>query len=478
MTISHNIPSTTRKPGIYHEFDLLSAAQGLTPLAARVLLIGCKTSGGSATNNVAVQVFDEAQADSLFGTGSEAALMARKALETGRRKGLQPEIWVSPIADPGGTAVIKKITVTAGTAAAAGDIVFRVAGRTLRAGVSAGDDQDDVATAIVNAALAIVAELPVLPAVNGSNANVADFTGRNTGVNGNDIDVEVVSVGLTGLTVTASSPTAGVGAATIATALANSLSQYFEIKAIANHASADITALATHMASAWAAASKRWCFACVGESGTLSAANTLSAAANDHRFIIGSYEDTPSLPGEIAAAIATAIACRALPNYNYDSDELPLYAPPDASVYTDAEIESALSAGSTPLVPNDARDASQIVRLITTKTTHGGNPFENAKDVATIRGMLYVTRDLEAVFSQQFRGVNKTPAIRKRMRSVGYRQLKAWEELEVLQNVDEHFAEFLVEEDENVATRAVVSVPESIVPNLHQIVLKHVLYVE
>jgi len=52
------------------------------------------------------------------------------------------------------------------------------------------------------------------------------------------------------------------------------------------------------------------------------------------------------------------------------------------------------------------------------------------------------------------------------------------EDIEVVQNVDDHFPELIVETDTVVATRAVISVPESIIPNLHQIVFKHVLYVE
>jgi phage tail sheath gpL-like len=475
MTISHTIPSTTRQPGEFHEFDLLSGAQGLAILPNRILLIGEMLAGGTATADAFEQIFDELQADGLFGEGSLAALMCRKALEVGRRLGTQPEIYATGVADPGGTAAQQTITVSAGTAAAAGDIVFRIAGRTLRAGVSAGDDQDAVASAIKDA---IDADLAILPITAAVVTNVVTTTFNTTGVNGNDLLITVDDVGLTGLTVTPAVSVAGVGVAVVTTALSNSLSKWFEVVVLSNHATADVTSLDTHLDAAWAAAAKRWVFGMLGENGTLSAANTLSAAGNDERMSVISYEDSPSLPGEIVAAVACAVSARAQPNYNWDFDELPLFPPVDASVYTATEIESALAAGTTPLQPNDARDASQIVRLITTKTTEGGNPFENTKDLATMRGLVFTTRQLDAVFSQQFRGQLKSEQILKRMRSVAYNTLKLLEDLLVTQNVDDLFPQLLVETDAIVATRAVINVPESIIPNLHQIVFKHVLFVE
>lgn len=477
MTILNSIPSTTRKPGQFHEFDLLSGAQGLTPLSNRVLLVGEVLAAGTATLEEPVQVFDENDVDDKCGQGSMLALMARKALETGRLIGIQPEIWISPVADPAGTAATFTFTVTAGTAAEADDIVFRVAGRTLRAGVSAGDDQDAVAAAI-NTAIAEAAGQGILPGTAAAALNVCTFTVANTGVNGNDVTVSVESVGLTGLTVTAAAGVAGAGVVTPATALANSLAKFFEVIALSNHAAADITALLTHTAAAWAPAAKRWVFPLVGETGTLATANTLSAAANSERIGVISYEGSPSLPGEIAAAVCTAISARALPNFNWDGQELPLFVPADSDVYSDTEIESALAAGTTPLVPNDQRTFTEIVRLVTTKTLEGGNPFENAKDLATIRGMVFTIRQLDTTFSQQFKGVNKSAQVLKRMRSVAFQVLQSLEDLGVTQNVVALFPQLVVETDPVVPTRALVAVPESIIPNLHQIVMVHTLFVE
>ena len=83
MTITTTLPSTTRRPGRFHEFDLASTARGLVPLDNRILLIGVMGSG-TATADDFFEIFDELQSDTLFGVGSEITLMVRKVLEAAK----------------------------------------------------------------------------------------------------------------------------------------------------------------------------------------------------------------------------------------------------------------------------------------------------------------------------------------------------------------------------------------------------------
>jgi len=474
MTINHNVPSTTRKPGVYHEFDLTSSAQSLVPLTNRVLLIGVQGSTATATADEVSQVFDELTADAAYEAGSEVALMIRKALETGRALGVQPEIYAAGIADPGGTAATYTITVSAGTAVA-GDIVFRIGEVAFRAGVSTGDDENAVATAIANAVDGKLAQIPV---TQGTVANVVTLTLNYTGENGNDLIVQIDDVGLTGMTVVAAAGVAGAGVSTPTTALANALVGDFESVAISNRKSADVTLLQTHLTAAWAASAKRWRFGFIGSNDTLSTETTLAGTANDERICVTTYEQSPSMPMQIAACMAVTVSARELPNFNWDGQEVPLALPPDASAYTDTEIETAIAAGATPLSPNNARTATEVVRLLTTKTLEGGNPFENVRDLAIMRGLVFTTRQIDVQLTQQFKGVNKSAQVLKRIRSVTFGVLKSLEAIGVTQNVDSLFPQLVVEQDPFVATRAVINVPESIIPNLHQIVTKHVLFVQ
>ena len=475
MTIKHNLPSTVRRPGRFHEFDLTSSAQSLAPLPNRVLLVGMMNAAGTATADAFVQITDELNSDASFGVGSELALMVRKALETGRNIGFQPEIWASPIAEPGGGTAATYTLTFVGDATGAGDVVFRVGEKTFRAGVSVGDTVTEMALAVV---AAIEASLELVPVTVAAAVGVVTLTLNYKSVNGNDLKVIVDDVGLTGTALTAAAAVAGVGVSDPTTALDNSLAKYFEVKAIANHLVADVTLLKSHLDDAWAADEKRWCFGFIGENGTLATANGLATPANDERLTFGTYEESPAMPGLIAAALATTVSARELPNYNWDDHEIPLAAPPDSAVYTKDEIEVALAAGSTPIFPNDARDESIIGRMITSKTLEGGNPFERVKDLATMRGLVFTTRQLEAAFGVKFQAENKSDLVLRRMRSVAFEVLDDLEDLGVVQNVDELDPQLLVEPDNVVATRAVVSIPESIIPNLHQIVLKHVLFVD
>lgn len=476
MTISHSIPSTVRRPGNFHTQDFTSSAQSLTPLQNRVLLVGTMNpTGATATAEVFVQIFSEAQADGLFGIGSELALMCRKSLQIGRLIGFQPEIWASPIAEAvAGTQAVHTITVANGTAAVAGDIVFQIGEKVFRAGVSASDDQADVVASIK---LAIDESLELVPVAPTAAANVVTLTNHAKSINGSDLKVLILDAGLTGLSITAAAPTAGVGVPDISGALAASIAKFFECVALANHSAADITILKTHLDLAWGPGEKRWLFGFVGENGTLGTGNAL-AVTNDHRICIGTYEDSPSMPGLIAAEMATIVSAREQPNYNWDEHRSTLAAPPDASVYSAPEIEAALAAGTTPFVPNDARDGSEIVRLITTKTTESGNPFERVKDLATVRGFVYTTRQVDIAYSQRFKAVNKSKQVIKRMRSVAFGVLMELQELGVTQNVEELFPQLLVEADSLIATRSVTSLPNNIVPNLHQNIIKSVLFTD
>ncbi|HND33286.1 MAG TPA: phage tail protein, partial [Myxococcota bacterium] len=69
------VPTTTRKPGAYMNIDTSGARLGLAAIPDRVLLVGVKTSAGTATALVAKQIYSAAEARTAFGPGSPLALM-------------------------------------------------------------------------------------------------------------------------------------------------------------------------------------------------------------------------------------------------------------------------------------------------------------------------------------------------------------------------------------------------------------------
>ncbi|MFA9269831.1 MAG: hypothetical protein ACEQSX_03620 [Baekduiaceae bacterium] len=475
--ITTSVASNTRKPGTFHEFDITSAAKGLVPTQRRVALVGAKRSTGTITTLTPTQVTDEAQAETLAGQGSELSLMARKAFGeanhyTRNYGGSPPEIWLVATAD-GTTAAQHTITIT-GPATAAGDLEIRIAGRTLRCGVASGDSATTIAAALTAAIVSKYSDLPVSAT---SALGVVTLVNRNPGPNGNALKFLTVRYP-TGTTVAYASSVAGAGVYDITTALDSLADKTYHGVAIANHLAADVSDLNDYIDAAGAPGAKRWSIGYLGENGSLSTATTMATTSNKKEVVIHSIEECPNLPCEIAVATAVAVGCEPDPSRSFDGVELDLYPPPVTYSPTDTEIETALAAGTTISVLNAAQDRVKVVRLVTTKTTENSAVFDRVLDISNVRVLFAVATQIDARWLVAFQRGKNNARTRSRVRSVTLDVLRKCEELEWLQNVDAHLAELIVETDAVVTTRLNVSIPQSVVPNLHQLVGKHVLHIE
>lgn len=526
--IRTSVPSDVRRPGTYAEIDVTSRSRGLVPITRRIAIIGARlkasawvtltayvigdwvtangsvyratvagnsgavapthTSGTAVDGTVTwlyvqpaeagvvatpVQMFTDADGDIYFGRGSEIALLVRAAFSAAASWGAQPEIWAVAVEDAAGARALKTLTVT-GPAAAAGDIHFSLAGRAFRVGVSSGDTAATIAAAIKSAVDKKLADLPVSAS---AAAGVVSLTANNGGVNGNDIRVSVTQVP-SGVAIAVASPTAGSGSYDITASLDTLVARVYHAIVIANHLAADVTDLKAYIDARSAPAIKAWPMAYLAETGTLSTATTLGTGSNRMEIHILSCEDCPNLPGELAARAATIVeASRA--GYNHDNTILGGTPPPDASVYATTEIETALGAGVTPLIPTDEGDALKIVRLVTTKTTENGVPFEHVIDSSTVRAIFYSATQVDIALSRMLiADAKKDAAAKATAKSVALDTLREVERLGIIQNVEDHRDEILVEDDLVVVTRLNVAVPHSVVPDLHQLVSKHILLQE
>jgi phage tail sheath gpL-like len=480
MPINTGIPSNLRRPGSFHVFDVTSASKGFVPINRRVALVGVKSAAGTQANLTPVQLFSESDGDGYFGPGSELALMARWAFKgashyVAKYGGGQPQIWAVSIADPAGTAQTYTVTIT-GTATASGDIVLLVAGRLIRVGVSSGDVQNTIATKVTDAIKAYGYQN--LPVTSATATNVATLTAVQTGVNGIDIKVAKLQ-DVAGVTTTVAAGATGAGTYSLTAALDTLRDKTYHSVAVAVHTSTTVDQLQTHLDNVGAAGEKKWAMGFVAETGTLSTGTTLAASANQKEVVVASMENCPNTPGEIAALLATTVECEADVALSFDGVELPLYLPPNlGDVYTITEQETALAAGTTPLVVNDQLDKVKVVRLVTTLTTINSAPFENLLDISNVRVLFFMATQIDAAWLTQFQRAKKNARTIKRVRSVTIDLLRKGEELEFLQNVEAHLDEVVVETDPVVKTRLNVLIPQSVVPNLHQLVGKHVLHVE
>lgn len=474
-----SVPSNKRKPGTYIQFDTTSAARGLVPINWNVCLLGNKTTSGTATALVINLVESEGQADTLFGIGSELALMCRASFAAARLYGSSPAIYALAIADVVGAAQTRTFTVT-GTATATGDLVLMVAGRIIRVGINSGDVQNTVAAAI-NAAFnaANATGNTALPATSGVATNVATLTARHHGVNGVDMRVSVVE-NIAGISV-AIGGTAGTGAYDITAALDTLVDRFYHGVACANHTTTDVSDFAAYITAMSLPQTKKWPICVLAETASLSAANTLSTTANNQQISVIGAELYPNMTGEIAASLVTTLFAEGDPALCFDDTPLPLYVPAAADVPTDTEIETALSSGTTILSVNGNRTQSLIVRFVTTKTTIGAAVFENLLDVTNIKSLIYTAIQVDAawqVWKQRPENKKASASAARRLRSVTLNVLRQEEALDILQNVELHKGELFVEKDSIVKTRFNVAIPASVIPNLHQAVGVITLFVE
>lgn len=150
------IPASTRKPGVYAEWNTKLAVRNLPTNRQRVLLIAQHTTNLGAVSAL-TDVYSAAEVAERYGAGSQAHLMADAAIKAYANAALS----IITLADhSAGVAASGKITIT-GNATTQG--VLRVGignADVLMVPVAAGDSADTVGKA-VKAAIAAQPGLPV-----------------------------------------------------------------------------------------------------------------------------------------------------------------------------------------------------------------------------------------------------------------------------------------------------------------------------
>lgn len=477
MPIRSSLPSNVRKPGVYHEFDWAAAGQALVPLDRRVVILAEKTAAGTAAADAPVQLFGAVDGDEKCGVGSLAALMNRQAILQATLSGFgAPEIWACPLAEnAGGIAAVFTITVGA-AATASKDLILKLAGRLVSVGVTSGDAVGTIATAIKNKIDELGATLPFTATVA---AGVVTCTFRTKGVNGNDVARTTVQLPA-GVTIAYAVTFAGTGATAITVALAALYDKRYHAIVLSNHAAGDAGVLLADAAFAWGFGQKSFRHYAMGERGSLGTAQTLQAALNDHRFIITSCENSGSLPGEIAVSQAVAWYAREAPNANLDDERLGLDPCDAASTYTDAEIESALAGGVTPLVPDGV--FLKIVRQVTTQITVAAAPFEPLREPALSRTGAFMAEQIDVGLRVGLRQETMWQSpdggddIFKRARDIIVGRHRAAERLRILTDVDLFLPEIKVEVHPTVAGRLLAQDPMAVAGPHHQTALNHIMY--
>lgn len=410
MSVSFNqIPAALRTPLFYIEIDN-SAAGSPAAGANPTLIVGSLLAAGSLGELIMTPVNSFSQAKSLFGEGSVIADMV------GAFKDNNPfgELWCIGLADTGGTAAVKTITVT-GTATAAGTVSLYFHGRLIEVAVASGDAFGVVAAAI-DTALTAASDIMY---TNGVAAGLVTLTARNLGETGSAIDVQVNYLGLAageslpaGITIViaetiagAANPDMGQIAAVVGEKKFDYVLHPYTDTANLN----DVESLMDEVTGRWAWNRKIYGHAYTGLRGTQGALTTAGNLRNDqHHTIVAVETTTPSSPWAVASAVvgksATALdidPARPLQTLELASGDVDILPPPDGAELTQIERNILLFDGITTLFVGPS--GYQIERLI---TTYQLDSFSNADDsyldVNTLYTAMRVQRRLETLITGKF----------------------------------------------------------------------------
>ena len=408
MTIPFaSVPSNLRVPFVAVEIDNSQAQQGPALLAYRVLIIGQKTSAGSATANTLHRVTTADQVATLAGRGSQLHRMARAYFANNRFT----DTWVGVLADNGsGVAATGTLTVT-GPATADGTLSLYVAGDLVQVPVSSGDTATTVAAAIA-AALPSTSDLPVTGAIGGTGSeHIVTATARNKGTAGNDIDLRLnyqdgestpagIAVAIVDMASGATNP--------VLTSLVAAMGDtWFQVVAHPYTDATSLTALEGELADRFGPMRMIDGVAITSASGTQSALGTLGDSRNSpHSIIIAQPGANPlTPPAEFAAAVAAVVAFNAPRDPAQPLQTLEVkgvLAPADADLFTLQERNLELYDGiATSKV--SAGGQVQLERLVTTyQTNAAGSQDTSYLDATTMLTLLYLRYSFRVQIQNRF----------------------------------------------------------------------------
>lgn len=345
-----------------------SVAAGVIP--QKVLLLGQYNAGKTPTTSEPEKILNLAQARSRYGRGSMLARMAAKAFDT--IGGV--DLYAIAIEDDDAAVASTGSIDVAGTATSAGVLYLYVAGDRVRVGVASGDNANTVAEAI-RAALVAAADLPVEAAIDTADLNTVELTAKWAGLSGNGITLaQSIQDGDAdeapdGITLTLNAMAGGAGDPEIAPALDSLGATWYTILANPYSGNDQYDAIRLRGDELADPVEKRPFGAITGYVGSYADYLTLLNSRNSQWFTIFPIPGSKTLPGEIAASVAGAVARSAQVNPERPFRTLELVGVRPASESWDyGQRDDVVVAGGSTFT-SDADGVVRIEDLVTTYTT-------------------------------------------------------------------------------------------------------------
>lgn len=453
------IPSGTRKPGVYAEFNTKLAVRNLPGNRQRTLIIGQKTATGALAALTLTDVFSDVEAAVACGYGSQLHRMVRAALVANPYANISVVALDDVIA---GTLASFPVTI-AGAPTAAGAFALSLNDTLIQVNVAITDTPTTVAAAFV----AAVTAQPNLPFTAANAVGVITLTAKNKGTVANGFKVTASGV-TAGMTCTAGAPVNGATDPDITAALTAAFLGGHDQIVIPYQDTPNLTALRNHLDNVGNYAEKRWALGFVASNGTLAQATTLSAGINHGWMNHAWCRKTTTAPMEMAAAYAATIAASEDPAMPFDYAAVTGVAPPLVADRTSrSEEESALYNGITPLNVGPG-ETVQIVRAVTTYVLNpAGVPDVSLLDITTPRTLKYVARTFVEDRARRYSRTKISDRLIDSMRDSGIVLLKQLEDLEIIENVDANLPQYIIERDLQDVSRLNERIPLNVINGLH-----------
>ncbi|MDR1276385.1 MAG: phage tail sheath subtilisin-like domain-containing protein [Candidatus Accumulibacter sp.] len=475
--ISFNqIPVNLLTPGQYVEFDNSKAIGGLVAMPQRLMLIAPMLAIGTGTANTPTQISREADGVALFGRGSIGAAMVSavfKATDT-------LETWVLPVADAAQSVAAEALIEVAGAPTEAGVLSVYIAGERVLVGVGVNDTAAVIAENITDA----INAFPDFPVTAGVTDAEVTLTARHKGSLGNDIDVRLNYYTLSektpaGLTITITPMSGGTGDASIATALSNIGSGQYNTILCAFADAANLALIEAELDTRWGPLYQNDGHAHIGLRGSVGSINASLAARNNPHITFWTLEvGGEPKPLWVKAATAGAISAYYLaidPARPLQTLALPGILPaPEAKHFTRAERNNLLSYGAATTVVDSGGNVC-IERAVTSYTENASGLIDPSyRDIETMYTLSYLRYSVRARISQKFPryklandGTNYAPGqaivTPKIIRAELIALFRDWEDVGLVEDVDQFKADLIVARNTTDANRVDVLLPPNIV---------------
>jgi phage tail sheath gpL-like len=366
-------------PGTYLEVNFAQGQASGSGTARTILLMGNRTSGGSATvatvygPDTATPLQTEADAIALFGAGSELHRMFRRVTAVNNIT----SVYAIAVADAAGTAASNTI-VYANAATGAGVTRVWVEDEFVDVSIASGDSATTIGTAVKNA----INTKTHWAVVATDSTGTVTLTAKNTGPRGNTIRyfATITSGIATTVTNTGSVLASGATQDNFTNALAAILSKKFYYIVPACIDATNLGLVNTQVlaqALPVTGIRQRWI---AGSVDSLGNATTVATTLNSSRGCLVWQPSSDWTPWLLAANLAGVVAL-----YEAENDPKPRHnfsgfgsdvntqaswrvrAPISGTVPTRADVKSALNNGITP-IQGDAQGNGYLVKLITTRS--------------------------------------------------------------------------------------------------------------